>query len=113
MIHVRMGHDHIKHRAALRFSQGNANAAGIDCDAIVDEKAGQALLNSGAPFGVERAGKKLNVQWRFRRGVGFRLKRQKYKPITRQPREFSMSRGSITSAAAADPKIAAPLVVMP
>ena len=56
MVHVRMRHDHVADRAALIFSEGETDAAGIDADAVIDQKAGQTLRQAGAPVGIERAG---------------------------------------------------------
>src|SRR5712691_10028859 len=56
VIHVRVGNDHIADGAALSFGQGNADAAGIHGDAIVDQKAGQPLGRRSVPGGIERAG---------------------------------------------------------
>ena len=54
VIHVRMGDDYIADRTPLGFTQGDADAAGIDGHAIVDHKAGQALRRVGAAAGIER-----------------------------------------------------------
>jgi hypothetical protein len=43
VIHMRVRDDHIADSLLLRFSQGDANAAGIDRDAIIDHKASEAL----------------------------------------------------------------------
>ena len=56
MIHVRMCDDHIADRPPLSFGESDANAAGIDCDAFVDEEARQSLRRVRAPVVIERAG---------------------------------------------------------
>ena len=56
VIHVWMRDYDIAHAAPLRFSKGDSDTAGIDGYALVDEKAGQPLLKSSAPLGIERAG---------------------------------------------------------
>ena len=48
VIHMRMGNNHIADGALLGITKRNANAAGIDSYAIVDDKAGQTLRGTGA-----------------------------------------------------------------
>jgi hypothetical protein len=43
-----MGHNHIAHGALLGVTKRNANTAGVDSHAIVDDKAGQTLRGTGA-----------------------------------------------------------------
>ena len=53
VIHMRMGDDNVAHAPPLGFSKRDSDAAAIDRYTIVDQKAGQSLLKSGTPFGVE------------------------------------------------------------
>src|ERR1043165_6886464 len=48
VIHVGVRDDNVANGLTLSFSQGEADAAGIDGHAIVDEKAGQALRRRGS-----------------------------------------------------------------
>ena len=56
VIHVRMRHDHVADSAALIFAEGDTDAAGIDGDSVINQKASQTLRRAGAPAGIERAG---------------------------------------------------------
>ena len=56
MVHVRMRHDHVADGAALIFVESETDAAGIDADAVIDQKASQTLRRAGTPVGIERAG---------------------------------------------------------
>ena len=49
-----MSDDHIADSLLLTFSQSDADAAGIDRDAIVDHKASEALRGIRAALGIER-----------------------------------------------------------
>ena len=53
MVHVGMRNDHIPDQAALRVGEGDAQAARIYGNAIVDQKAGQALRRVCAAAGIE------------------------------------------------------------
>ena len=48
MIHVWMSNDDIADASLLCIAERDADAAGIDGDAIVDDKAGEALRGTGA-----------------------------------------------------------------
>ena len=54
MIHVRVSDDDVAHAALLRIAERNANAARIDGDAVVDDKAGKTLRETRAAMGIER-----------------------------------------------------------
>src|SRR3954454_25179868 len=54
VVHVRMRDNHVPHRLALGFRKSNPKTAGIDRDAVIDEKACQALRRSRAAAGIER-----------------------------------------------------------
>jgi hypothetical protein len=56
VIHMRMRHDHVADRAALIFAESETYAPGINADAVIDQKASQALRGAGTPVGIERAG---------------------------------------------------------
>ena len=55
VIHVRMRDDDIADATLLRFVKRNADAAGIDRDAIIDHKACKALRETSATLRGERA----------------------------------------------------------
>jgi len=40
----------------LRFGKSDADTAGVDGDAVVNDKAGQTLRRCRAPVSIERAG---------------------------------------------------------
>jgi hypothetical protein len=54
MIHVRVSDNDVAHAALLRIAKRNANAARIDGDAVVDDKAGKTLRETRAAMGIER-----------------------------------------------------------
>ena len=56
VIHVGMRHDYVAHRAALCFVQRNAEAAGVNRDAVVNQEASQALRRISVPAVIKRAG---------------------------------------------------------
>lgn len=56
VIHVGVRDDNVANGLTLSLSQGEADTAGIDSHAIVDEKAGQALRRRGSAGGVKRTG---------------------------------------------------------
>ena len=51
-----MCNDDVANVATLVFVQSNADAAGVNGDAIVNQEAGQALRRISVPAGIERAG---------------------------------------------------------
>src|SRR5712691_1366956 len=54
VIHMRMRDDHVANRVALIFAESDADASGIDADAVIDQKASQTLRRAGTPVGIER-----------------------------------------------------------
>ena len=56
VIHVRVRNDDVADLAALGIVKRNADAAGINSDALIDKEAGQALGRVSVPAGIERAG---------------------------------------------------------
>jgi hypothetical protein len=56
MIHMRVRDDYVADLTALGFVKRNADTAGINRDAIVNEEAGQALRRVSASTVIERAG---------------------------------------------------------
>jgi hypothetical protein len=54
VIHVRVSNYDVAYAALLRVAKRNSNAAGIDGDTIVDDKAGKTLRETRAAMGIER-----------------------------------------------------------
>src|SRR3954464_13647206 len=55
VIHVGMRDNHVANALLLYIAQRNSDRAGVNCDAVVDDKASKALRGTGAAVGVERA----------------------------------------------------------
>jgi hypothetical protein len=53
MVHVRMRHNDVTHSASLLVCQSNRDTAGVDSDAVVNQKTGQTLFQSRASLLVE------------------------------------------------------------